>query len=336
MSSGQKLRWVLIAVIGLHVIGAIGYRLIEGWPWSDCLYMTFITLATIGFGEVHRLSDAGRIFTMALFWTTTAVLAVAISMAGQALLQSELLSTLGRKRRVFKDISKLRDHYIVCGAGRVGRHVVKEMERRNVPFVIIEQDESRAEKMLEQSYLVLMGDATDEEVLQGAGVEYARSIVCCLPSDADNVYAVITARGLNPNIYIVARANEEAAVPKMHKAGANRVVSPVLIGSQRIAVAALSPTVSEFIELITKSEVMDLNLEQIEISAHSTLAGKKLKDSGIRQMFNAMVIAIKRPDQPMHFNPSGETELAIGDVLVAAGALSELERLEQVAHPVVR
>ncbi|MBI3950908.1 MAG: potassium channel protein [Acidobacteria bacterium] len=333
MSPGQKFRWALLAVAGLNVIGTIGYRFFEGWAWLDCLYMTFITLATIGFGEVHPLSPEGRIFTMVLFWTTTVVLALAISTAGQALLQSELLSTLGRKRRVFKDISKLRDHHIVCGAGRVGRHVIKEMEQRGAPFVVVESDEGRAEKLLEQGNLVLMGDATDEEVLQGAGVEYARSLVCCLPSDADNLYAVITARGLNPNIHIVARASEEAAISKMRKAGANKVVSPVIIGSQRIAVAALSPAVSDFIELVTKAEVLDLNIEQVEVSRDSILVGQKLKDSGIRQQYDVIIIAIKRSGGAMIFNPSGETEISAGDVLVAVGGLPELERLAGVANP---
>ncbi len=314
-------------------MGAFGYRVIEGWPWLDCFYMTFITLATIGFSEVHLLSAEGRIFTMVLFWTTAGVLAVAVSTAGQALLQSELLSTLGRKRRVYRDISKLRDHYIVCGAGRVGRHVAKEMERRGVPFVVIEQDESRAQRMLEQDYLALMGDATDEEILSSAGVERARGIVCCLPSDADNVYAVITARGLNSSIYIVARANEETAMPKMRSAGADKVVSPVIIGSDRIAQAALSPAVSDFIELATMTEGLELTIEQVEVSRDSTLVGKKLKESGIRQTYDVMIIAIKRGAQQMLFNPSGEAEISAGDVLVAVGALPELERLGAIANP---
>jgi voltage-gated potassium channel len=333
MSPGQKIRLALLAIVGLNVAGTVGYRVIEGWPWFDCLYMTFITLATIGFNEVHQLSGTGRVFTMMLFWTTTGVIAVAISTAGQALIQSELISTFGRKRRVFRDINKLQDHYIVCGAGRVGRHIIKTMEERGVPFVVIERDESLAEKLLEQGYLVLMGDASDEEVLLGAGVERARSFVTCLPSDPDNLYAVITARGLNPKIYIVARANEEAAISKMRKTGADQVVSPVLIGSQRIAIAALSPAVSDFIELVGKHEVMDLNIEQAEISPDSPLVGKKLKDSGVRQDFNVIVITMKRGDGAMMFNPSGETELCAGDMLVAVGSIANLQRLVQAAAP---
>lgn len=332
-SPWQKFRWALIAVVALNGVGAIGYHLIEGWDWLDCFYMTFLTLTTIGFAEVHPLSPGGRLFTIILFWTTAGVLAVAVSVAGQALLQSELLSTWGRRRRVFRDIAKLRDHYIVCGAGRVGRHVIEEMQRRGVPFVIIEREEARAEKLLEQGYLVLVGDASDEQVLRSAGVESARSLVCCLPTDADNLYTVLTARGLNPQIYIVARANEEAAIPKMRKAGADKVVSPVIIGSHRIAQAALSPAVSDFIELATMAEGLDLTIEQVEVGPDSPLSGRKLKDSGIRQQCDVIIIAIKRGGKGMLFNPTGETEIQPGDVLVAVGALSELERLAAVANP---
>jgi voltage-gated potassium channel len=333
MSPNRTFRVAVLAVAGLNVLGAVGYRAIEGWPWLDCFYMTFLTLATIGFSEVHPLSDAGRIFTMVLFWTTASVIAVALSTAGQSLLQSELLATLGRRRKVFKDIGKLRGHYIVCGAGRVGWHVIKEMARRGVGFVVIEKDEDRAEKLLAQRYLVLMGDASDEETLQGAGIEQARGIVCCLPTDADNLYAVITARGLNPHVYIVARANEQAAISKLQKAGANKIISPVLMGGRQIAQAVLSPAVSDFIELATMAEGLDLVMEQVEISADSTLVGKTLKESAIRQEHDVIVIAIKPGQQQMLFNPSVDAVIAAGDVLVAVGSRVGPERLASVANP---
>jgi voltage-gated potassium channel len=333
MPPGHKLRLAILAVIALNGIGAIGYRLIEGWPWLDCFYMTFITLATIGFAEVRRLSPMGRVFTMLLFWTTAGVLAIAITTAGQSLLQSELVSTLGRKRRMFRDITKLRSHFIVCGVGRVGRYVVQEMERRSAKFVIIEKEPECAERFLEQGHLVLIGDASDEEVLKEAGVGDARGIVCCLPTDAENVYVALTARGLNQSVYIVARANEEAAISKLRKAGADRVVSPAIIGSHRMAQTVLSPAVSDFIELATMAEGLDLTIEQLEVGHDSTLVGMKLKDSGIRQDYDVIIIAIKRGEEKMLFNPSGETEMSAGDVLVAVGALPELERLTAKANP---
>jgi voltage-gated potassium channel len=332
-SPGRRFQLAVAAIVVLHAVGATGYHVIEGWPWLDCFYMTFITLATIGFSEVRPLSHAGQVFTMVLFWTTTGFIAIAVSTAGQALLQSELVAALGRRRKVFKDISKLRGHYIVCGAGRVGWHVIKEMVRRGASFVVIEKGEDVASRLLEQGYLVLMGDASEEETLQSAGVETARGLVCCLPTDADNLYIVITARGLNPDIFIVARANEEAAIPKMRKAGANKTVSPVLIGSQRMAQAVLTPAVSDFIEVATMTEGLDLALEQVEVAADSALVAEKLKDSRIRQDHNVIVVAIKRSEQEMLFNPSGETVISVGDVFIAVGSRGGLEKLALMANP---
>jgi voltage-gated potassium channel len=332
MSAIKRLQLVLLAVLALNAIGTIGYKLIEGWPWLDCLYMTFITLATIGFGEVHPLSSAGRIFTMLLFWPTAGLLAFAISTGTQALIQSELVKLIGGKRKMFKDIAKLKDHFIVCGAGRVGRQVIKEMQRRDVDFVIIDNDEAKGHKLLEQGLLVLIGDATDEETLRGAGLTKARAVVCTLPTDADNVYTTITARGLNPLLYIVARASEEAAVSKLMKAGANRVISPVLIGGHRIAQAALSPAVSDFIEL-TMAEDLDLWMEQVEIEAVSPLVGKRLRETQIRSELDTVIIAIKRSSGEMHFNPSGDAEVLAGDMFIAVGSEANLRKLAKLANP---
>jgi voltage-gated potassium channel len=332
MSAIKRLQLVLLAVLALNAIGTIGYKLIEGWPWMDCLFMTFITLATIGFGEVHPLSSAGRIFTMLLFWPTAGLLAFAISTGTQVLIQLELVKLIGGKRKMFKDIGRLKDHYIVCGAGRVGRQVIKEMQRRGVDFVVIESDEGKGHKLLEHGLLVLIGDATDEETLRGAGLTKARAVVCTLPTDADNVYTTITARGLNPLLYIVARASEEAAVSKLMKAGANRVISPVLIGGHRIAQAALSPAVSEFIELTT-AEDLDLWMEQVEIEAGSPLIGKKLRDTQIRSELDTVIIAIKRSSGEMHFNPSGDAEILSGDMFIAVGSEANLRKLANLANP---
>jgi len=333
MTAVRKLGFALLVVLVLNALGAIGYRLIEGWSWMDCVYMTFITVATIGFSEVHALSNAGRIFTIVIFLTTASILAYAVSSATQALIQSEFLKVFGSRRRMFKDISRLKDHYIVCGAGRVGRQVINEMLRRSADFVVIEIDEAKGQKLLEQGLLVLIGDATDEDVLRGAGLERARAVVCTLPTDADNVYTAITARGLNPKINIVARANEEAAISKLHKAGADRVISPVLIGAHRIAQAALSPAVSEYIELTTMAEHLDLWMEQVQIDARSPLVGKKLGESGIRRELDTIVIAIKRSTGTMLFNPTGDAEMMAGDMLIAIGSEGNLRKLEEIANP---
>jgi voltage-gated potassium channel len=268
---------------------------------------------------------------MALFWPTAGLVAFAISTGTQALIQLELINIIGGRRKMFKDISKLKDHYIVCGAGRVGRQVIKEMQRRNADFVIVESDEAKGHKLLEQGLLVLIGDATDEETLRGAGLARARAIVCTLPTDADNVYSTITARGLNPLLYIVARASEEAAIPKLLKAGANRVISPVLIGGHRIAQAVLSPAVSEFIELTTMTEDLDLWMEEVQIDASSPLIGKKLRETGIRRELDTVIIAIKRASGEMQVNPTGDAEVLAGDMLIAVGSEGNLRKLASLA-----
>lgn len=318
----------LIAAL-LLVGGTIGYHLIEGWSLFDGLYMTVITLATIGYGEVRTLSVEGRIFTMILIVIGVIMVGYLISNLTKALIENEIADALGR-RRLFKDISQLNNHFILCGAGRVGTRIVDELKKKNVDFVVIERDEATAEKLLQQGVLVLMGDATSETVLEGARIREAKTLITSASTDAENVYIVLTARGMNPNLYIVTRANDVPAERQLLRAGANKVVSPVLIGSHRMAQAALSPAVADFIELTTMTESLDLFFDQVPVPAGSVLDGVKLKDSGIRA-FQVMIVAITpnggHNGEKMIFNPDGERRLRAGDLLIAIGDHAGLERL---------
>jgi voltage-gated potassium channel len=291
-------------------------------------------LATIGYGETHPLTQEGRAFTLALIIVGVAVFGFLISSLTQAVIESGITAALGR-RKLFKDISQLKDHYIICGAGRVGLRIIDELEKKDVDFVIIERDEIVAERLLTRGHLVLIGDATDENVLEGAQVRTARALITAASSDAENVYITLTTRGMNNNLYIVTRANDQAAERQLIRAGANKVVSPVLIGSHRMAQAALSPAVADFIELTTMTETLDLNFEQIRIGEASQLIGVKLKDSGIRSEHSAMIVAITPREGEMVFNPSGDQELHIGDLLIAIGTRAGLSKLAQIAnyHP---
>ncbi len=333
MLKRRKLLLSLAAVAAIVLAGTIGYRLIEGWSWFDGLYMTVITLATIGYGETHPLTTAGRAFTLLLIVVGVALIGLLISILTQTLIETEIASALGR-RRLIKDISQLKNHFILCGAGRVGMQIVDELQRKNVDFVVIERDENVAERLLTKGVLVLAGDATDETVLEGAQVRTARALITAASSDAENVYIVLTAHGMNPNLYIVARANDLAAERQLVRAGANKVVSPVLIGSHRMAQAALAPAVADFIELTTMTGALDLNFEQIRIGEHSPLHGVKLKDSGIRAQHNAMIVAITPAtpgDGQMVFNPDGEQILHSGDLLIAIGTHVGLIKLAEIA-----
>src|ERR1051325_1099478 len=250
MPSRKKIYYSFTALILIIVAGMLGYHAIEGWSLFDGLYMTIITLATIGYQEVHPLSQPGRYFTLGLIVVGVAAFGFLLSNITQTLIETEITSVLGR-RKLYKDISELKNHYILCGAGRVGMRIVDELRKKEVDFIVIERDEHVADRLLTRGDLVLVGDATDEAVLEGANIRTARSLIAAASTDADNVYIALTARGLNPDLYIVARAVDQAAERQLIRAGANKVVSPTLIGSHRMAQAALSPAVADFIELTT-------------------------------------------------------------------------------------
>lgn len=332
MSPKRKLQIAVLAMLGVVIIGTVGFKLILNLTWFDCLYFTVITITTTGYGEPGGMTQNARLFTLLLLVLGAATIAYALSAAAQAVIEFEFVQRYGR-RRMFKDIKRLSGHYIVCGAGRVGGRVVKEMAHRGVDFVIIESDETKADRMLSLGYLVLMGDATNEDILKAAGVEVAGGVVCALASDPDNLYVTLTVRDLNKNILIVSRANDESAVARLQKAGANKVVSPIITGSSQMAQMLLKPAVADFIELATMTDQLELEIEQIGIEPLSPLIGKALKETGIRSSMDVIVIAIKRGGGEMLFNPSAETIIELGDALVAIGSHTSLESLERTANP---
>jgi voltage-gated potassium channel len=320
----------LLSLLLIVLLGMLGYHLLEGWNWFDSLYMTIITLATIGYGEVHPLTAAGKVFTMMLIALGVTAAGFIFTTLTQALVETQLAATFGR-RKLFRDISKLKNHHILCGAGRVGLRIIDEFKKKGVEFVIIERDPAIADRLLTQGELVLIGDATDEAVLNGANVKTARSLIAAASSDAENVYVALTARGINPDLYIVARANDQSGEKQMLRAGVNKVVSPALIGSHRMAQAAMSPAVADFIELTTMTEGLDLIFEQVRLEPGSSLAKKKIKDSGIRSEHNVIIVAITDNQGRMHFNPDGNQELNVGDLLIAIGTRAGLGKLAEIA-----
>ena len=333
MSPRKKLQLALTAIVVLIASGMVGFKLIlPSIAWFDAFYFTLITLTTIGYGEPPGMTEAGRVFAAVLIITGVGTIGYALSVAVQAVVESELLSTFG-KRKMFKDINKLSGHYIVCGAGRVGAGVIRDIARSGHDFVVIEGDEAIADRLLTQGHLVLMGDATNDDVLKAAGIERARGIVCAVSSDPDNLYITLTARDLNKETRIVARANDEAAVSRLLKAGANRVVSPALTGSSKMSQMLLRPAVADFIELATMTERLELEIEQVEIGAQSPFIGIALKDTGIRSEHDVIVIAIKRASGEMIFNPAADTLIKERDALVTIGSHTSLLGLERMANP---
>ncbi len=314
----------------LAAAGTAGYHFVEGWGVFDALYMTVITITTVGFLEVHPMSHAGRTFTMLLSLGGIFTLFYAATELIRAVVSGEVRSVLGRQR-MERSLLEIRDHFVVCGFGRMGNLVCREFSSLGLPFVIIDRDASLLRDFSLAHGFPLVGDATSDEVLRSAGVERARGLVTAAASDADNLYVTMSARFLNDKLLIVARAEEEGAEKKLLRAGADRVVSPYVIGGQRVALAVLRPAVMDFIELATRKEHMELQIEEAAVLAGSRLAGLSLKDSQIRQDLGIIIVAIKKPDGKMIFNPPSETVIAAGDVLITLGNRQQLDRLEQMA-----
>ena len=330
LRSRTRLAYSLAALVGVAAFGTVGFSLIEGWSLLDALYMTVMTVTTVGYGPPKELTTAGRNFAILFMVVGVGTAGYLLSSAVQALVRSEILAAYGERRRQ-REMSKLRDHYIICGAGRVGRRIVREMRRAGAPFVAVESNALLAAELGLPDTQLLIRDATLDETLVEAGVERARGLAACLPDDAANLYVVLTARTLNPRLHIVARAVEESAEPKLVRAGANRVIAPTIIGSHRMAQALLKPAVADFMDSIT-AETLDLAFEQVEIAEGSALAGRKLKETTIRSALDIVVAAIRRSGGEMIFNPSGDTQIREGDLLIAIGRAESLADLGALAR----
>jgi voltage-gated potassium channel len=309
--------------------GAMGFHLIEGWSILDSLYAAAQTVTTVGYGDVTPATRSGRLFAMVFMLGGVGVVLYALTATVHAIVQSELVATFG-ERRQSKKMSKLRNHFIVCGAGRVGSHLVRSLLNGDEPFVVIERDPQRVADLTALGVTVLVRDATLEETLRAAGVEVARGLASCLPDDADNVYVVLTARDLNLNLHIVARAAEEQAEAKLFRAGANRVVAPAIIGGHRMAMALTKPAVDEFIGSITANK-LELAFEELKVDPASQLFGQKLSETKIRSELDIVIVSIQRADGQLVFNPSGDTVIGSGDTLIAIGHAESLMKLDALA-----
>jgi voltage-gated potassium channel len=324
----KKIIFFLSLSLLVVLIGTLGYMLIEHWPFLESLYMTIITLSTVGFEEVHQLSPKGEVFTICLIFIGIGVVAYAIGSVAQFMVEGHIKKILER-RAMQKKIDKLRGHYIVCGYGRVGKGVCEELKRENRPLVVIERAPEVIAEIEKQGLLYVQGEATEDEVLLKAGVKQAAGLLAVLGSDADNVYVVLTARELNPNIQIVARADKEEAVSKLKRAGANKIIPLYTIAARKIACTLTRPLVTDFIELAVYQGV-DLQLEEVPVGPQAQIKDVSLRQSGLREKFDIIVVAIKKAKGEMVFNPPSEAIIQSGDILIVLGKSDKLKELEEI------
>lgn len=334
MKTIRQLRWIAIALVALMAIGTAGFHLIERWSWFDGFYMVLTTFTTIGYQEVHPLSHAGRIFNIFIILMGVSLLFLMIGTLTQVLLEFELRDFFGR-RRMERDISRLKNHYIICGAGRVGRSVARELARKPVPFVIIESNEAKAAKYAAENWLLIVGDSTQESTLREARIEHALGLVAATTTDATNTYVVLTARGINPKLKIIARASEENAEKHLKTAGADTVVSPYHFAGARIAQAFLRPQLLDFLDSTTMELGVSLEISQVHIGTESRFVGQSLAESHIRSELGVIVLAIKRGGK-MNIGPTRDDRIESDDFLIAMGEPSGLRRLEEIALGGVR
>ncbi len=312
-------------------LGTAWFSVMEDFTPLDALYMTVITVSTVGFKEVHQLDASGQLFVVFLIISGLTVMTYTLGAVGRVIIEGSIQRYLGRQR-MMREVEKLKGHYLVCGHGRMGEILCKELQGEGVDFVVIEGDPEVAEKLIEIGYLVVEGDATEDRVLEKAGVTRAKGLVAVVSNNVNNLYITLSAREMcrkeNPDLYILSRATDESASEKITRAGADRVISPYAIGGMRIVQALLRPTVYDFVDIATQTSGMDLMFEELKVSEKSGFDGVAIKDSGIRQGFDVIVIAIKKPSGRMVFNPGPEVIMQIGDMLIVLGDRDQLNRLE--------
>jgi voltage-gated potassium channel len=332
MDSTRQLLLSVLLAFCIFFLGATGYMMIEGWDFLDAVYMTVITLTTVGYGEVHEVSRVGQIYTILLIFIGVAFFLFVAGSVVQFMVEGQIRTILGR-RSLDKKIDRLKNHYIVCGYGRIGKVLCNQLKRKPIDLVVIDKNRELIPILDDDKVLYLSGDASDEAILQKAGILRAKGLIAVLATDTDNVFLVLTARQLNPDLYIIARASRDESKLKLQAAGANKVESPYEMGAVSMAQRIIRPTVTNFLNLAFAHKRKDIQMEEIPVNSSSDLINVMLKDTGIRQQFNLIIIAIKKPDGSMMFNPSFETVIEADDTVIAVGQEGNLQKLEDKLNP---
>jgi voltage-gated potassium channel len=311
------------------LIGTVGFQVVEGYPPFDAFYMTLMTITTVGYSELHPLSRAGRIFNSFLILFGVSAMFFSVGAITQTLIELELADPFA-KRRTKRMIDKMENHFLVCGFGRVGRSAAEELQRAGVPFLVLDRNEDRVDRAMRSQMLAVLADATLDETLRNAGITRARGLIAALASDADNLFVILSAKTLNPNMTIVTRAAEEESEKKLQRAGADTVFAPYTVAGHRLAQALLRPHVSQFLDFATKNVGLDVGIEQVRVAPQSELVCKTLREMQIRRDLGVIVLAIRKSDGRMVFNPPAEMEICADDFLIVMGEQPNLRKLEDL------
>ena len=324
----RRLVTVLVTILASLTVGTVGFNLIEGYSLFDAFYMSLITITTVGYEEVHTLSRAGRIFNSVLVLFGVGAMFFAIGAMTQTIIELQLSEFFG-KRRMKRMIDKLKDHYIVCGFGRVGRGAAEELRRAGAPFVVVDDDQARVERAIKYGMMALVADAKSDETLREVGVERAKGVIGALANDADNLFLILSAKSLNPRLKVSSRANEEESEGKLKMAGADAIFRPYNVTGYRLAQAILRPYVFEFLDFTTSTVDLGLNigLEQVRVGSASEMSSKSLKEMQLRRDLGVIVLAIRKADGKMLFNPTADAVVEGGDHLIVMGELHHLQKV---------
>jgi voltage-gated potassium channel len=325
----RRFIYIALAIASILAIGTVGFTVVEHYPPFDAFYMTLTTMTTVGYMEIHPLSAAGRTFNSFLIIFGVTTLLVAIGAITQTVIEMEFGEGIG-KRRNKRMIEKLKDHYIVCGFGRVGRGAANELKHAGMPFVVVDISPERVERAMLGGMLAVAADSTRDETLLEVGIQRARGLVAALATDADNLFVLLTAKGINPNIFVAARAAEEGAEAKMRRAGADSVFAPYAITGHRLAQSLLRPHVVQFLDFTTNDIGMDIAIEQVRVSETSEVVSKTIRDMQLGRNLGVIVMAIRRQAGEMLFNPPADTAVGGGDYLIVMGRQESLRSLEHL------
>jgi len=320
----------LILILLVIFIGVTGFHIIEDWPLFDSLYMTVITIFTVGFKEVRELSPLGRVFTIFIILGGVGTVLFAFTKAAEIVFEGGMRK-FWRRRKMEKGLKNLNNHYIICGYGRMGKIVSERLYEENLPFVIIENNPTKIEDLRsERKYLFIPGDTTQEEILLQAGVKKAKALAALLPSDADNLYLVLTVRLICPSLFILSRVVDEEAEKKILQIGANKVVSSYKLSGLKIAQGLIRPTVVDFLDLIIRRKELSLYMEEYTIKKENPLIDKTISELNIRQRANVIVVAVKKPEEDIIFNPPANFTIETGDTLLVLGDKQGIEQFENI------